>query len=162
MSVVPKQKQSNDIFESVIIKASQANKRKPQVVQVQPQHKFTFIDLFAGIGGFHVALDNIGGKCTFACEIDKSARETYKINHKIGDDIFAEDVMKVESADVPDHDILLGGFPCQSFSISAQNPPRLGYKDDRGKLFFEMIKVLKEKIKTSMPLSMFEQELIAL
>ena len=145
MSVVQKQKQIHDIFESVIIKASQVNKRKPHVVQVQPQHKFTFIDLFAGIGGFHVALDNIGGKCTFACEIDKSARETYKINHKIADDFFAEDITKVESINVPEHDVLCAGFPCQPFS---QAGFKKGFDDIRGTLFFDIVRIIDSSLKS--------------
>jgi len=105
-------------------------------------NKFTFIDLFAGIGGFHVALNNVGGKCTFACEIDKSARETYKINHHIADDIFAEDIMKVESADVPDHDVLCAGFPCQPFS---QAGFKKGFDDIRGTLFFDIVRIIDAK-----------------
>ncbi len=104
--------------------------------------QFTFIDLFAGIGGFHVALDSIGGKCTFACEIDKSARETYKTNHKIADDIFASDITKVESSDVPEHDVLCAGFPCQPFS---QAGFKKGFNDIRGTLFFDIARIIDTK-----------------
>jgi DNA (cytosine-5)-methyltransferase 1 len=79
----------------------------------------------------------------YAVDNDTYATEIYNsnFNHKCE----IKDVRDIIPANVPDHDILLGGFPCQSFSISAQNPPRLGFTDDRGKLFFEMINVLKEK-----------------
>ena len=56
-----------------------------------------------------------------------------------------KDVREIIASQIPDFDVLVGGFPCQSFSISAQNPPRLGYKDERGMLFFEMVKILKAK-----------------
>jgi DNA (cytosine-5)-methyltransferase 1 len=101
-----------------------------------------FIDLFAGIGGFHIAFNNLGGKCVFACEIDKSARETYKVNHKISDDIFAEDITKVESINVPNHDILCAGFPCQPFS---QAGFKKGFDDIRGTLFFDIARIIEAK-----------------
>ena len=106
------------------------------------QSRFTFIDLFAGIGGFHIALKNIGGECTFACEIDKSARETYKINHTISEDRFAEDITKVDSCHVPDHDLLCAGFPCQPFS---QAGFKKGFDDIRGTLFFDIARLIAAK-----------------
>jgi DNA (cytosine-5)-methyltransferase 1 len=79
----------------------------------------------------------------YAADNDSYATAIYNNNFKHKCEI--KDVRDIIPSEIPDHDILLGGFPCQSFSISAQNPPRLGYKDDRGKLFFEMVNVLKEK-----------------
>lgn len=98
-----------------------------------------FIDLFSGIGGFRLALEDLGGECVFSSEIDKDARETYKLN-------FGEypsgDITKIESSSIPDHDILCAGFPCQPFSLAGR---RLGFEDTRGTLFFDILRILKDK-----------------
>lgn len=98
-----------------------------------------FIDLFSGIGGFRLAFENLGCKCVFSSEIDTQARETYKIN-------FGEypsgDIFKIKATDIPDHDILCAGFPCQPFSVAGK---RLGFEDARGTLFFEVARIIKEK-----------------
>ncbi len=81
-----------------------------------------FIDLFAGIGGFHIAFQNAGGTCVFASEWDENARKTYEINHKktspklFKDGNFAGDITRVDPKKMPDFDILCAGFPCQPFS----------------------------------------------
>jgi DNA (cytosine-5)-methyltransferase 1 len=127
---------------SVKEKSTIKNKIEPQPHFLKKENKFTFIDLFAGIGGFHIASKNAGGKCVFACEIDKSARETYKKNHKILDNIFTEDVTKVESSNVPNHDVLCAGFPCQPFS---QAGFKKGFDDIRGTLFFHIAQIIDSK-----------------
>jgi DNA (cytosine-5)-methyltransferase 1 len=112
--------------------------------------KFTFIDLFAGIGGFHLAASNLGGKCVFASEFDENARKTYQENFlKHNKDLFysgnfAGDITKVNEKDIPDFDFLFAGFPCQPFSIAGY---RQGFKDKdgRGNLFFDIVRILKEK-----------------
>ena len=101
--------------------------------------KFTFIDLFAGIGGFHAAAQSLGGQCVFASEIDFYARIAYTENYGITP---AGDITKVKSEDIPNHDILFAGFPCQPFSIIGN---RLGFNDIRGTLFFEIARILKDK-----------------
>ncbi|MCK9289917.1 MAG: DNA cytosine methyltransferase, partial [Acholeplasmataceae bacterium] len=94
--------------------------------------KFTFIDLFAGIGGFHIALHNIGGECVFASEWDEAARNTYEVNFKkispelFENDMFAGDITLVDPETIPDHDILCAGFPCQPFSQAGH---KLGFED---------------------------------
>lgn len=100
---------------------------------------FTFIDLFAGIGGFRIAMQNLGGKCVFSSEIDKYACQTYCAN--FGDKP-SGDITKIIAKDIPDHDILTGGFPCQAFSIAGK---RGGFRDTRGTLFFEVARIIKEK-----------------
>lgn len=107
---------------------SKTNKIKP-----------TFIDLFAGIGGFHLALKSIGMKCVFASEIDKDARETYKKNLKVD---VAGDITKINPTTIPDFDIVCGGFPCQPFSQAGLHG---GFMDTRGTLFFEIVKIIKAK-----------------
>lgn len=104
-----------------------------------PTNKFTFIDLFAGIGGFHQAAKQLGGQCVFASEIDKHACKTYEANHGIKPH---GDITKINAHDIPDHDILFAGFPCQSFSVAGK---RLGFEDTRGTLFFEIARILKVK-----------------
>jgi len=104
-----------------------------------PNHKFTFIDLFAGIGGFRSALQNLGGKCVFSSEIDVFAQKTYEAN--FGEKPFG-DITKIHEKDVPDHDILTGGFPCQAFSIAGKKG---GFGDTRGTLFFDVARIIKEK-----------------
>ena len=74
---------------------------------------FKFIDLFCGIGGFHQAMESFGGACVFACDIDENCRKTYEINYGI---VPAGDITKIDAADIPAHDVLCGGFPCQAFS----------------------------------------------
>lgn len=99
--------------------------------------KFKFIDLFAGIGGFHQAAKLLGGECVFASEIDKYAIETYKKNYNINSDF---DITKVDEKDIPEHDVLCAGFPCQAFSKAGKQN---GLEDTRGTLFFEIQRILK-------------------
>lgn len=105
----------------------------------QKNTKFTFIDLFAGIGGMRIAFQNLGGKCVFSSEIDEQARKTYLINFG---DIPAGDITKINEYDIPNHDILVGGFPCQAFSIAGK---RCGFKDTRGTLFFDVARIINAK-----------------
>ena len=100
---------------------------------------FTFIDLFAGIGGFRIAFENLGGKCVFSSEIDKYSRQTYQANFN---DIPEGDITLIPANQIPDHDILTAGFPCQAFSIAGR---REGFEDSRGTLFFEIARIIKEK-----------------
>lgn len=100
---------------------------------------FKFIDLFAGIGGFRMAFQNLGGKCVFTSEWDKYSQKTYEANY--GEVPFG-DITKVNEKNVPNHDILLGGFPCQAFSIAGR---RNGFEDTRGTLFFDIARIIKEK-----------------
>lgn len=100
---------------------------------------FDFIDLFAGIGGFHSAAASLGGKCVFASEIDLEAQRAYIENYGIKP---FGDVTKINERDIPQHDILFAGFPCQPFSIIGN---KLGFDDIRGTLFFEIVRILKEK-----------------
>lgn len=101
--------------------------------------KFTFIDLFAGIGGIRLGFEKAGGECVFTSEWDKAAQITYEAN-------FGEkphgDITKINASEIPDHDILTGGFPCQAFSIIGD---RQGFADTRGTLFFDVERILKEK-----------------
>lgn len=101
--------------------------------------EFTYIDLFAGIGGFHLAADALGGKCLFASEIDAEAKKAYYANYGIMPN---GDITKISIEEIPDHDVLLAGFPCQPFSIIGN---RLGFDDIRGTLFFEIARILKAK-----------------
>jgi len=104
---------------------------------------FTFIDLFAGIGGFRVAGQNVGGSCVFTSEWDKYARRAYFMN--FGQVPFGDITKFTESEatlkTIPKHDVLCGGFPCQAFSISGKQE---GFKDPRGTLFFEVYKIAKQ------------------
>lgn len=103
------------------------------------ESKFTFIDLFAGIGGIRLPFQKLGGYCVFTSEWDKFAQKTYLTN-------FGEmpngDITEIAALDIPDHDILLGGFPCQAFS---QAGLKQGFSDTRGTMFFEIQRILTEK-----------------
>ncbi len=100
---------------------------------------FKFIDLFAGIGGIRLGFDAVSGKCVFSSEWDSFAQDTYEAN-------FGErpegDITKIEPSSIPDHDILLGGFPCQAFSICGDQK---GFSDTRGTLFFNIEEILRIK-----------------
>lgn len=101
--------------------------------------KFTMIDLFAGIGGIRLAFQKQGGAAVFSSEWDKFAQKTYKANFG---DIPAGDITLVEPKSIPDHDILLGGFPCQPFS---QAGLKKGFEDTRGTLFFNIAQIIETK-----------------
>lgn len=101
--------------------------------------KFTFIDLFSGIGGFRLALDALNGHCVFSSDIDKWANETYLANFN---EMPSGDISKIPSTDIPEHDILTAGFPCQPFSIAGK---RKGFEDTRGTLFFDVARIIKDK-----------------
>lgn len=99
--------------------------------------KTTFIDLFAGIGGFRFALESMGAEAVFASEWDKFAAKTYQANFG---ELPSGDITKIKSQDIPAHDILTGGFPCQPFSVSGK---QLGFEDTRGTLFFDIARIIK-------------------
>lgn len=102
--------------------------------------KFKFIDLFAGIGGIRLGFESVGGECVFSSEWNAAACQTYKAN--FGEQP-AGDITKIEAKDIPDFDILLGGFPCQPFSIIGDKE---GFNHEtQGTLFFEIERILKEK-----------------
>lgn len=100
-------------------------------------NNFKFVDLFSGIGGFHQAMKHLGGECVFASEIDTHCINTYYENYKINS---ACDIRKVKAEDIPPHDVLCAGFPCQAFSKAGYQK---GMSDTRGTLFFEVERILK-------------------
>ena len=105
------------------------------------QEKFTFIDLFAGIGGFRIAMQSLGGKCVFTSEWDKEAQKTYQAN--FGEIPFGDITKRETKKYIPDgFDVLCAGFPCQAFSIAGK---RGGFDDTRGTLFFEVAEIIKNK-----------------
>lgn len=115
---------------------------------IKKNRKFTFIDLFAGIGGFHYAFHNVGAECVFSSEWDDHARKTYQHNfEKISPELFASgnfvgDITKIDKKKIPDFDILTGGFPCQPFS---QAGFKKGFSDTRGTLFYDIADIIKVK-----------------
>lgn len=110
--------------------------------------KFTFIDLFAGIGGFRIAFQNAGGKCIFSCEWDKYAKQTYA--HNYGEVPYG-DIRKIPKDMIPEHDVLCAGFPCQPFSLAGVSKKnslgrKHGFEDEtQGTLFFEIKEILRLK-----------------
>ncbi|WP_162150767.1 DNA cytosine methyltransferase [Acholeplasma equifetale] len=103
---------------------------------------FTFIDLFAGIGGFHYAMKRYSkkSKCVFASEINKNAIKLYKLNHGLDSNY---DIKEIKGKDIPKFDVICAGFPCQSFSKAGKQQ---GFNDERGILFNEIERIIKEKI----------------
>lgn len=99
---------------------------------------FKFIDLFSGIGGFHQAMESFGGECVFASDINKECIKVYNKNYNFNSDF---DITKVDAKDIPEHDVLCGGFPCQAFSKAGK---QMGINDTRGTLFFDIARILKE------------------
>ncbi len=106
------------------------------------KEKFTFIDLFAGIGGMRLGFECAGGKCVMSSEIDKKALATYLVNF---DEYIPEqhqDITKISELEIPNHDVLVAGFPCQAFSVAGE---RKGFQDTRGTLFFDIQRILSFK-----------------
>ena len=113
---------------------------------------FKFIDLFAGIGGFHQAMHELGGECVFASEIDMNARKTYEYNfrkyapHLFENGLFNKDIKTIMPEEIPDFDVLCAGFPCQPFSQAGK---KYGFNDnhksERGNLFFDIAEIIKVK-----------------
>ena len=104
-------------------------------------YKFKFIDLFAGVGGFRLAMQNLGGKCVFTSEWDKDAQKTYRAN--FGEVPFGDITKEETKKFIPDgFDVLCAGFPCQAFSIAGK---RGGFEDTRGTLFFDVAEIIKRK-----------------
>lgn len=109
---------------------------------------FTFIDLFAGIGGLRLAMESIGGRCVFTSEWDKFARQTYETNYRDNRPING-DIREVEAADVPPHNVLVAGFPCQPFSLAGVSKKNSlgrehGFKcETQGTLFFDVVRILE-------------------
>ena len=110
--------------------------------------RFTFIDLFAGIGGMRIAFENNGGRCVYSNEWDKYCQQTYFANFGEQPD---DDITKVDATAIPDHDILVAGFPCQPFSIAGVSKKNslgraTGFEDKtQGTLFFDVCRIIKEK-----------------
>lgn len=116
--------------------------------------KYRIASFFSGCGGMDLGsegdfiflgkkYDRLNTQTIFATDFNKDVCDIYNLNFK--NQAVLKDIRLLKSSEVPNHDILTGGFPCQSFSVIAQNPKRLGYKDERGKLFFEMCRILKDK-----------------
>jgi len=127
-----------------------------EMLPLRPKHyenpDFTFIDLFAGIGGIRKGFESAGGACVFTSEWDAYAQRTYAANHYLSlDEDIAGDITKVDPASIPDHDVLLAGFPCQPFSIAGVSKKnslgrKHGFEDaTQGTLFFNVAKILAEK-----------------
>ena len=124
------------------MKAKKITNKKPS------KKKYTFIDLFAGIGGFHFAFHNVGAECVLASEWDEPARKTYQANfEQISPKMFASgnfvgDITKIDKKATPDFDILTGGFPCQP---SSQAGFKKGFSDTRGTLFYDVAEIIQVK-----------------
>ena len=109
-------------------------------VQGIDKKSFKYAELFAGILGFGTALDDLGGEAVFISEIDKYAQQAITLMGK--GDLLHGDITKINETEIPEHDLLVGGYPCQSFSLAGR---RLGFEDMRGTLFFEIVRIAKEK-----------------
>ncbi len=114
----------------------------------RPNAPFTYIDLFAGIGGIRMPFQELGGKCVFSCEWDAFAQKTYRMNYG---DTPVGDIRSVESESIPDFDVLLAGFPCQPFSLAGVSKKKsmgraTGFEDKtQGTLFFEVARIIRDK-----------------
>lgn len=136
---------SNEVDQNVVAEDPAQYNLFPEVFQVPfrapKEPKFTFIDLFAGIGGFRIAMQNLGGKCVYSSEWDSQAQKTYFAN--FGEVPFGDITKEETKAFVPDNfDVLCAGFPCQAFSLAGK---RKGFEETRGTLFFDVAEIIRRK-----------------
>lgn len=136
---------SNEVNQNVVAEDPAQYNLFPEVFQVPfrapKEPKFTFIDLFAGIGGFRIAMQNLGGKCVYSSEWDSQAQKTYFAN--FGEVPFGDITKEETKAFVPDNfDVLCAGFPCQAFSLAGK---RKGFEETRGTLFFDVAEIIRRK-----------------
>ncbi len=121
---------------------------KDDIINVPEFVPFKYLDLFAGIGGFRIALDKLGGECVFSCECDKYCQQTY--NAWFGE-VPKGDIRNIETDSIPDHDILAAGFPCQPFSLAGVSKKnslgqKHGFKDiTQGTLFFSILSIIEKR-----------------
>lgn len=121
------------------VKRPEDNRKTEKSIERRKQ-QFTFIDLFAGIGGFHQAMASLGGRCIMAAEIDKDCVETYKLNFRVDEKEIRGDVNAIDGTDIDAFDVLCAGFPCQPFSKAGAQQ---GFNDpERGGLFFRIMEIL--------------------
>lgn len=120
----------------LVLEAMKGLVRNTSLNENSSAETFKFIDLFAGIGGTRIPFQELGGKCVFTSEWDKFSQQTYAVN--FGDEP-SGDITKIPSSEIPQHDVLLAGFPCQAFS---QAGLKQGFKDTRGTMFFEIQRIL--------------------
>ena len=99
-----------------------------------------FIDLFCGIGGFRLGMERAGHECVWSNDIDENCAKIYEKHFSTKPD--TRDIRRISTDEIPDHDIICGGFPCQSFSIAGR---RKGFQDTRGTLFFEVVRIARAK-----------------
>ncbi len=128
---------------SILSRSAAVNRDRAQgeimlEIQGNPLKSYRFIDLFAGLGGFRLALESFGAECVYSSEWDKAAQDVYEKNFGERPD---GDIVKVDAADIPQHDIVCAGFPCQAFSISGK---QRGFEDSRGTLFFDVARIAKK------------------
>lgn len=139
MSESTKKSKKNDLYDgmsdldSILESVMEPNKKSNQ------NKLGTYVDLFCGIGGFHIAANSLGLDCVFACDIDANVRTAYQANYGITP---FGDITSVDAKNIPDHDLLCAGFPCQPFSIIGS---RKGFGDPRGGMFKEILRVIKVK-----------------
>ena len=125
---------SDDIIKTKMYSADLFSFYEPDT---NKKHDFTFIDLFAGIGGIRMGFEDVGGECVFTSEWDESAQKTYEANFK---EIPYGDITKIDPKEIPPFDMLLAGFPCQPFSMAGL---KKGFEDTRGTLFFDIMRIVE-------------------
>lgn len=124
-------------MQTTLFKVKLKTKKRSKKSWEKTTKTFNFIDLFAGIGGFRIALESYGGECVFSSEWDEKSQFTYAANFQ---ETPSGDIKQIKEESVPKHQILCAGFPCQAFSVSGK---RMGFEDTRGTLFFDVARIAK-------------------